>query len=82
MGASPIRDKIGEFLTEPRAARQVAMHIDRPVPVATGHLAAMCRLGLAQRIGRNAYAAADYNGTPLEFRSCGKHNPLRREIRS
>jgi hypothetical protein len=57
--ASPIRDMIGEFLSVPRAAREVAEYIDRPVPVATGHLAAMCRLGLAQRIGQNVYATAN-----------------------
>ena len=79
--ASPIRDKIGEFLKEPRAAREVAEHIDRPVPVATGHLAAMCRLGLAQRIGGNAYAAADYSGPPVEFKRSVAQNQVRRKLR-
>ena len=80
---SPIRDMIGNFLSEPRAARDVAKHIERPVPVATGHLAAMCRLGLAQRIGQNAYVAAGYEGPPVQF-PYGKTkglNELRRQIR-
>ena len=77
---SPIRDMIGEFLSVPRAAREVAVFIDRPVPVATGHLAAMCRLGLAQRIGQNAYATADYNGPPVQFKSSSGRNPLRRKL--
>jgi hypothetical protein len=61
----------------------VAEYIDRPVPVATGHLAAMCRLGLAQRIGQNAYATADYNGPPVQFpyKRTTQHNGLRRKIR-
>ncbi len=79
--ASPIRDKIGEYLSVPRAAREVAELIDRPVPVATGHLAAMCRLGLAKRIGANAYAAASYEGPPIEFKRTGRKNPLRRQLR-
>ena len=74
---------IGAFLSEPRAAREVAVYIDRPVPVATGHLAAMCRLGLAQRIGKNAYATAEYDGLPVQFPSkrISHHNGLRRKIR-
>jgi hypothetical protein len=79
---SPIRDMIGEFLSVPRAAREVAEYIDRPVPVATGHLAAMRRLGLARRIGPNAYAAAGYDGPPLQFKRGGKRSRLRHELRS
>jgi hypothetical protein len=71
---------IGEFLSVPRAAREVAVFIERPVPVATGHLAAMCRLGLAQRVGQNAYATADYNGPPVQFKSSSGRNPLRRKL--
>jgi hypothetical protein len=74
---------IGAFLSEPRSARQVAEYIDRPVPVATGHLGAMCRLGLAQRIGQNAYATAGYDGPPVQFpyNRTNHHNGLRRKIR-
>jgi hypothetical protein len=74
---------IGVFLSEPRGAREVAEHINRPVPVATGHLAAMCRLGLAQRIGQNAYATAEYDGPPVQFpyKRTTNHNGLRRKIR-
>jgi hypothetical protein len=81
--ASPIRDMIGSFLSEPRAARDVAEHIERPVPVATGHLASMCRLGLARRIGQNAYVAAGYSGPPVQFpyKRTTELNALRRQIR-
>ena len=55
----PIRDMILAFLSEPRQAMEVARHIGRPVPNATGHLAAMARLGLVVRIGYGRYARAD-----------------------
>ena len=55
----PIRDTILAFLSEPRQAREVALHIGRPVPNATGHLAAMARLGLVVRIGYGRYERAD-----------------------
>ncbi len=63
----PIRDAILAFLTEPRSARAIADHIDRRVPIATGHLAAMQRRGLVRRLGYAAYALADYRGPPIAF---------------
>ena len=63
----PIRDAILRFLSEPRSAQAIAEHIKRPVPTATGHLAAMRRLGLVVRLGYAAYARADYAGPPLSF---------------
>jgi hypothetical protein len=65
--ASPIRDRIMAFLSRPRAAADIAAHIHRPLPVATGHLAAMRRRGLVQRIGRATYALASYRGLPLDL---------------
>ena len=55
----PVRDMILACLSEPRQAKDVALHIGRPVPNATGHLAAMCRLGLVARIGYGRYGRAD-----------------------
>ncbi len=68
----PIRNAILAYLSEPRSAQAVARHINRPVPTATGHLAAMRRLGLVVRLGYAAYARADYAGPPLSFyrKSC------------
>ena len=63
----PIRDAIMAFLTEPRSARAIADHIERPVPTATGHLAAMRRRGLVRRLGYSAYARADYAGPPISY---------------
>ncbi len=55
----PIRDAILAFLSEPRQAWEVAAHIDRSVPNATGHLAAMCRRGLAARVSYGRYERTD-----------------------
>jgi hypothetical protein len=79
----PIRDKIIAFLTKPRSAVQIATNIERPVPIATGHLAAMRRLGLVQRIGYSAYASASYQGPPVRFgrRRSEAEPSLRRRLR-
>jgi predicted transcriptional regulator len=66
---APIRDAILRFLTVPRSAAEVALHIERPVPTATGHLAAMRRLGLVKRVGRSAYAGASYEGPAVDLES-------------
>lgn len=55
----PIRDAILAYLSEPRQAKQVARCIGRPIPTATGHLGAMCRLGLVVRTGYGRYERAD-----------------------
>lgn len=55
----PIRDAIFAYLSEPRQAKEVATHIGRPVANATGHLAAMRRLGMVVRTGYGRYARAD-----------------------
>ena len=54
----PIRDAILAFLSEPRQAWEVAAHIGRSIPNATGHLAAMCRRGVAVRVGYGRYEHA------------------------
>jgi predicted transcriptional regulator len=64
---APIRDAILRFLTAPRSAAEVAL--ERPVPTATGHLAAMRRLGLVKRVGRSAYAGASYEGPAVDLES-------------
>ena len=55
----PIRDAILAYLSEPRFVRDIALHIRRPVPTTTGHLAAMRRRGLVKRIGPAVYALPD-----------------------
>lgn len=51
----PIRDAILAFLSEPRQAWEVAAHIGRSIPNATGHLTAMCRCGVSVRVGYGRY---------------------------
>ena len=55
----PIRDAILAFLGTPRQAQDVAAHIGRPVSTATGHLAAMRRLGLVVRVAPGRYERAE-----------------------
>lgn len=62
-----VRDRILAFLSEPRSAGDVARHIGRTVPIATGHLAAMRRRSLVRRIGYAAYALEAYDGPPLRW---------------
>ena len=54
-----IRASILAYLSEPRQAFEIAAHIDRSIPNATGHLGAMARLGFVVRIGYGRYARAD-----------------------
>ena len=51
-----IQESILAFLTEPRFAKQIADHIQRAVPVATGQLRAMVRNGVVVRLGWGVYA--------------------------
>lgn len=69
----PIRDAIIALLSGPepspvRSASEVAAHIGRSVPIATGHLAAMRRRGLVLRLGYSAYALAGYAGPAVDRR--------------
>jgi hypothetical protein len=73
----PIRDAILAYLTEPRLARDIALHIDRPVPTATGHLAAMRRRCRVKRIAYAVYAAPDWPA-PAETMGPSAKSPLTR----
>ena len=79
----PIRDAIMRFLTEPRSAGEIAEHIDRPVPTATGHLGAMIRLGLVQRLAFGTYAHAAYCGPKVRLptRRSRSSSDLRGQLR-
>ena len=79
----PIRDAIMRFLSEPRSAGEIAEHIDRPVPTATGHLGAMIRLGLVQRLAFGTYAHAAYCGPKVRLptRRSRSSSDLRGQLR-
>jgi hypothetical protein len=55
----PIRDAILAFLVEPKSAKEVATHINRPVPVATGHLRAMRSRALVVRVSWGVWVRRD-----------------------
>ena len=76
----PIRDAIIAYLSVPRLARDIALHINRPVPVATGHLAAMQRRGPAKRIGYAVYAPPDWPEAAEAFSALARSQPARAEI--
>jgi hypothetical protein len=63
----PIRDAILHFVTQPRAASEIAQYIERPVPTTTGHLRAMIRLGLVRRIAFGTYAPGGYTGPTIRL---------------
>lgn len=58
--SAPIREAILLFLSQPRTAREIAEHINRPVPTATGHLSAALKRGLVKRMAGSAYVRSDY----------------------
>ena len=76
----PIRDAILRFMSQPRSAGEIAEHIERPVPTATGHLRAMMQRGLVRRIAFGTYALADYTGP--EVRIPQRRSQSTREMRS
>ena len=46
-----LRDEIIAYVSEPRPVAEIAVHIERSVPITTGHLPAMIRRGLMKRLG-------------------------------
>lgn len=79
----PIRDSILGFMSMPRSAGEIAAHIDRPVPTATGHLRAMINRGLVRRIAFGTYAPAAYTGPAVRIpqRCSGSTKELRHRLR-
>jgi hypothetical protein len=71
-------------MTIPRSAGEVAAHIDRPVPTATGHLRAMINRGLVRRIAFGTYAPAAYTGPDVRIpqRRSGSTKELRQRLRT
>lgn len=60
----PVRDAIMACLSEPRQAVQIAQTVERTVPNVTGHLRAMLRLGLVERVGYGRYALRQSSEPP------------------
>ncbi|MCB8883048.1 helix-turn-helix transcriptional regulator [Acidisoma cellulosilytica] len=68
------------FISQPRSAGEIAEHIERPVPTATGHLRAMMERGLVRRIAFGTYALADYTGPAVRIPQ--RRSQSTREMRS
>ena len=69
-----IRAKILAFLDEPKSARDIATHIDRTVPNATGHLRAACKRGHVVRVDWGRYVRADRCTEPPDRASIRRPN--------
>ena len=69
--SQPIRDAILAYVAEPRRACEIAVHISRPTATATGHLAAMKRLGLIVQTERGVYLRANRKRADLKQRQIG-----------
>jgi len=67
-------------MSQPRSAGEIAEHIERPVPTATGHLRAMMERGLVRRIAFGTYALADYTGPAVRIPQ--RRSQSTREMRS
>lgn len=64
----PVRDAILAFLVEPRRTCEIATHIIRPIATATGHLAAMKRIGLIVQTERGVYVRTNRDRAELKQR--------------
>jgi hypothetical protein len=62
----------------------IAVHIERSVPITTGHLGAMRRHGLVKWLGYATYAPGSYEGPPPRLRTRRPATPrrLRQELAS
>ncbi|USQ74633.1 helix-turn-helix domain-containing protein (plasmid) [Roseomonas mucosa] len=54
----PVRDDILAYLTKPRHAYEIAAHTGRRTATITGHMQAMLRLKLVERVAYGVYARA------------------------
>ncbi|MBI0538336.1 hypothetical protein D9599_22490 [Roseomonas sp. KE2513] len=66
----PVRDAILASLSEPRQAVEIAPMVERTVPNVTGHLRAMLRCGLVERVGYGRYARPGTPGLPPAGERC------------
>ena len=76
----PVRDQILAFLTEPRQAFEVAAHTGRRTATITGHMRAMVKLGLVERVGYGRYALAGPMPAPLPARALVRPHPVGEQV--
>lgn len=78
--AQPVRDQILAYLTEPRHAYEIAAHTSRRTATITGHMRAMLRLGLVERVAYGVYAKAGTLRGPAPAEALVRPHPIRDEI--
>ena len=71
----PVRDQILAFLSEPRQAFEVAAHTGRRTATITGHMRAMLKLNLVQRVGYGRYARTGSGSAPASAEKFVRPHP-------
>lgn len=79
--SQPIRDTLLAYLDEPRQACDVARHIGRTIPIATGHLGQMTRLGLVVRVAYGVYQLRDTCTRAPEPETIERGRPVEDQVR-
>ncbi|MHB0671698.1 helix-turn-helix domain-containing protein [Roseomonas mucosa] len=78
--AQPIRDRILAYLTELRHAYEIAAHTGRRTAAITGHMQAMLRLRMVERVAYGVYARAGTLRGPASAEALARPHPIRRKI--
>ena len=78
--AQPVRDQILAYLAEPRRAYEIAAHTGRRTATITGHMQAMLRLRLVERVAYGVYARAGTLRGPVPAEALARPHPIRSEI--
>ena len=76
----PVRDQILAFLTEPRQAFEVAVHTGRRTATITGHMRAMLKLNLVERVGYGRYAQTGSGSAPPSADKLLRPHPVCEQI--
>ncbi len=76
----PVRDQILAFLTEPRQAFEVAAHTGRRTATITGHMRAMLKLNLVERVGYGRYARTGSGSAPPSAGTLVRPHPVCEQI--
>lgn len=77
----PIRDMLLAYLHESRKVGDIARHIDRTIPITTGHLGQMIRLGLVVRVAYGVYQLRNTCAHPPEPETIERGRPVEDQVR-
>lgn len=76
----PVRDEILAYLTKPRHAYEIAAHTGRRTATITGHMQAMMRLKLVERVAYGVYARAGTQDASPPSAALVRPHPTRERI--